>query len=61
VADEYGEETALSPAKTTLTLFPISMLQKRIERHEEVDVIDLARESIRTIEDLLKADDYDNR
>ncbi len=36
--DEYGRDAALQLADTSIVLFPITMISKRIERGEEVDV-----------------------
>jgi hypothetical protein len=43
VEDEYGRDPALRLPGTTLLLFPLTMISKRIERGEEVDVVRLFR------------------
>jgi len=51
VSDEYGEETALCHRAAAVTCFPISMLQKRISRREEVDLVELRDATIAVVED----------
>jgi uncharacterized protein DUF3806 len=41
VEDEQGRDPALRVPGTTLTLFPLTMISKRIEQGEEVDVYTL--------------------
>lgn len=41
VADEYGRDPALRVPGTTTLLFPLTMISKRVERGETVDVFDL--------------------
>lgn len=41
VEDEYGRDPALMMPKTTILVFPITAISKRIERGEKVDVCDL--------------------
>jgi hypothetical protein len=41
VEDEYGRDPALILDNTTLRIFPLTMISKRIEQGEEVDVVDL--------------------
>jgi hypothetical protein len=41
VEDEYGRDPALRLPGTTLLLFPLTMISKRVERGEEVDVVRL--------------------
>ncbi len=41
VEDEYGRDPCLVMAGTSIVLFPLTMISKRIERGEEVDVFDL--------------------
>ncbi len=41
VEDAYGIDPALQLKGTTLLLFPLTMISKRVERGEEVDVFDL--------------------
>jgi len=41
VEDEYGIDPALILPNTTLILFPMTMISKRIERGERVDIYEL--------------------
>lgn len=41
ISDEYGRDPAVRYAQSTLTFHPQDFLLKRIERGEEVDVVDL--------------------
>jgi len=41
VEDEYGIDPALKFGDTTLIVFPLTMISKRIENNENVDVYDL--------------------
>jgi hypothetical protein len=41
VEDEYGTDPALKLDDTSLILFPLTMISKRIEKNEKVDVFEL--------------------
>jgi hypothetical protein len=41
VEDEYGRDPAIRLPGTSLLLFPLTMISKRIENGEEVDIYDL--------------------
>ena len=41
VEDEYGRDPAIKYQDTSIILFPLTMISKRVERGEEVDVFDL--------------------
>jgi hypothetical protein len=41
VTDEAGRDPAVQVPRTTVLLFPLTMLAKRVERGETVDVFDL--------------------
>lgn len=41
VEDEYGRDPALRLPGTSIILFPLTMLSKRIERGEKIDIFDL--------------------
>lgn len=41
VEDEYGRDPAIKYQETSVILFPLTMISKRIERGEQVDVFDL--------------------
>ncbi len=43
VEDEYGRDPALQYPDTTLRVFPLTMISKRVEQGREVDVADLFR------------------
>ena len=57
VEDEYGRDPCLRYRETTLRLNPITMISRRIERGERVDVRSLYRESEASIAKL--KDDVD--
>ena len=61
VSDQFGEETSLSPHGIQLACHPITMLQKRLDRGEVVDIAELRDETIKTIETGLASGDYDKR
>jgi hypothetical protein len=41
IEDEYGRDVALQDGDTSLRLFPLTMISKRVEKGESVDVTDL--------------------
>lgn len=41
VEDEYGRDPAVRLPHTTIILFPLTMISKRVERGEDVDVFNL--------------------
>jgi hypothetical protein len=41
VADEHGRDPAIQYAETSVILFPLTMISKRVEAGENVDVFDL--------------------
>lgn len=41
VEDEYGRDPAIKYRETNVILFPLTMISKRIERGDDVDVFDL--------------------
>jgi len=41
VEDEYGRDPAIKFQDTSVLLFPLTMISKRIERGETIDVFDL--------------------
>jgi len=41
VEDEYGRDPAVELPGTTILVFPLTMISKRIEQGEEVDIYDL--------------------
>jgi hypothetical protein len=52
VEDDYGRDAALTLDGTSVRLFPITSISKRIERGEEVDVYRLFEQACTTIERL---------
>lgn len=52
VEDEYGRDPALRYLQTSLLLFPLTMISKRVEAHEAVDVRDLFEGLCAKIEEL---------
>lgn len=53
LSDEYGAETVVGPAGKSINCAPISMVKKRLEREEDVDLQWLATEIIGRIDALL--------
>jgi hypothetical protein len=43
VEDEYGRDPALQYPDTTIILFPLTMISKRVEQGREVDIADIFR------------------
>ena len=58
VKDEYGEETALSPAGFQACCHPISILQKRIEKKETIKISELCDSVIETIDTRCASGEY---
>jgi Domain of unknown function (DUF3806) len=52
VEDEYGRDAALTIEGTSVRVFPLTSISKRIERSEEVEVYELFEEACTTIERL---------
>lgn len=53
VEDEYGRDFALSYKDTSVIVFPITMISKRVERGETVDVFDLYNGIANRFEEIL--------
>jgi hypothetical protein len=49
VEDEYGRDPALRDGNTSIILFPMTSISKRIERGETVDVLSLLDEAHDTV------------
>ena len=49
VEDEYGRDPALHDLGTTIVLFPLTSISKRIEKGEAVDVRELFENACRTV------------
>jgi hypothetical protein len=52
VEDEYGRDPAVRLPNTTIILFPMTMISKRIERGEKMDVFELYNASAAQVEAL---------
>jgi len=52
VEDEYGRDAALRMPNTSIIIYPKTMISKRIERGEEVDVFDLYNYTAEQVEAL---------
>jgi len=56
--DEYGRNPAVRVPDTTIILYPLTMISKRVERGEEVDVFDLFNRIVEMVEDVIDSGDY---
>ena len=54
VSDEYGEETVVSPKGWRTICSPISMIQKRLERNEQVNIINLYEHTLSSIRRIIE-------
>lgn len=52
VEDDYGRDPAVRLPGTTIMLFPLTMISKRVERGESVDVFDLFNGVAATVDKL---------
>jgi hypothetical protein len=57
VEDDYGRDPCVQVPGTTIVLFPLTMISKRIERGEKVDVFNLFNQSGAKIEELRRVAD----
>ena len=55
VEDEYGRDPAVRLPNTTILLYPMTMISKRVERGENVDVFDLYNGTASQVEALRDA------
>jgi Domain of unknown function (DUF3806) len=55
--DDYGRDPALALEGTSIHLFPLTQISKRVEQGEEVDVYDLFERACSTIERLRREAD----
>ena len=53
VEDEYGRDPAIRYKQTTLLLFPKTMISKRVEDGEQVDVVEIFEGLKETVRDVL--------
>ena len=56
VEDEYGRDPAIRVPNTTIILYPMTMISKRLERDETVDVFELFNGLAAQIEELQRQD-----
>lgn len=54
VEDEFGRDPALRYQDTSVILYPLTMISKRVERGEEIDVFDLYNGVAATANNLIK-------
>jgi hypothetical protein len=54
VEDEYGRDPAVRVRGTTIILYPLTMMSKRVERGEQVDVFDLFNDHAAKVDELTK-------
>ena len=54
VEDEYGRDPAIRYKETSLLVFPMTMISKRVEDGEEVDVAELFDGLARQLADLIR-------
>jgi len=52
VEDEYGRDPALIIEGTSIKSFPLTLISKRIERGEDIDVFNLFKSACKTLEEL---------
>ena len=54
IEDEYGRDPALIFEGTSIVVFPLTMISKRIEKGEDIDVYDLFKGICSIIEEQKK-------
>lgn len=59
VDDETGRSLGLRAPGTSLILFPVTMISKRVERGEEVDVYDLFKRVAVSVHEFVQSGEYD--
>jgi hypothetical protein len=52
VIDEYGRDSALRKAGTTIVIFPLTMISKRVERGEIVNIAALFESTTKTVREM---------
>ena len=57
VEDQYGRDPALKYKDSSIIIFPLTMISKRVEKGEQVDVFALFNDTAAKVEDLLGQDD----
>jgi hypothetical protein len=58
VEDQYGRDPALTVEGTSILVFPLTSISKRVERGEEVEVYGLFENACGTIERLRREGTY---
>jgi Domain of unknown function (DUF3806) len=58
VEDDDGRDPAVSVPGTSIIIYPLTMISKRIERGEEVDVFDLFNGIVEMVEDQIIDDQF---
>lgn len=61
VKDDYGEETSLAPPGLRVVIHPVTIITKRIEKGESIDLRDLRDRIIEDIEAGRDSNKYDKR
>ncbi len=61
ISDEYGEETGLSPQEYQMFIAPISMIQKRIDRHEHLSIATLRDDTIKLVNEQIASGELSKR
>lgn len=61
VSDEYGEETVISPKGYRTIASPISMIQKRIERDETIELENFYNTIDKSMTEMIVSGKYDKR
>ena len=61
VEDEYGQETCVAPKGAKINCGPISMIQKRLDTVNTIDIEHLVTETINTIDGLIDSGNYEAR
>ena len=61
ISDEYGEETGLSPQEYQIFIAPISIIQKRIDRHETLSIATLRDDTIKLINEQIATGELSKR
>ena len=54
VSDSYGRDPALRVPKTSIIIYPLTMISKRVEKNEKLDVFDLFNGVANQVETLRK-------
>lgn len=58
VEDESGRDPAVRLPGTSITLYPLTMISKRIERGDNVDVFELFNAAAARVDEVLKSGNY---